>query len=87
MPEQYQVVAFNPFPDGSVRVDVNLYDAIVSLDGAVVTDPNGQPLDPQGGRFFVVVDNPDVDPTAPGYEPLYLGYAADGTPFPLIPGQ
>ncbi|MFI7306384.1 WXG100 family type VII secretion target [Micromonospora aurantiaca] len=86
LPEEYRLIALNPFEDGSTRVDANLYDSITPLTGAPVTTPDGTAIDPGQGRFFVVKENPAVDPTVPGYQPLYLSYAPDGTPTPIIPG-
>ncbi|MEU7791972.1 hypothetical protein AB0B11_00955 [Micromonospora tulbaghiae] len=86
LPEEYRLIALNPFEDGSTRVDANLYDSITPLTGTPVTTPDGRTIDPGQGRFFVVKENPAVDPTAPGYQPLYLSYAPDGTPTPIIPG-
>ncbi|MET7468182.1 WXG100 family type VII secretion target [Micromonospora sp. NPDC005686] len=86
LPEEYRLISLNPFEDGSTRVDANLYDSITPLAGTPVTTPDGQPIDPGQGRFFVVKENPVVDPTAPGYQPLYLSYAPDGTPTPIILG-
>ncbi|NIL42698.1 hypothetical protein HCB17_17230 [Salinispora arenicola] len=77
LPEGSRLVAFRPFPEGDVRVDVNLYDSITPVDDAPITDGDGQVLDPGGGRFFVVVENPDVDPTEPDYQPLVLSYTDD----------
>ncbi|MEU8659990.1 hypothetical protein [Actinoplanes philippinensis] len=86
LPAGYQLISLNTFEDGSARVDANLYDSVTPLAGAAVTTPEGTVIDPGRGQFFVVKDNPNVDPTAPGYEPLVLSYAPDGTPTPLIPG-
>ncbi|MDO3686629.1 WXG100 family type VII secretion target [Micromonospora sp. C28ISP2-4] len=86
LPEEYRLIALNPFEDGSARVDANLYDSITPLTGTPVTTPDGRTIDPGQGRFFVVKENPTVDPTAPDYQPLYLSYAPDGTPTPIIPG-
>lgn len=78
LPEGSRLVAFRPFPEGDVRVDVNLYDSITPVDDSSITDGDGQVLDPGGGRFFVVVENPDVDPTEPDYQPLVVSYTDDG---------
>ncbi|GIE82930.1 hypothetical protein Aph02nite_88800 [Actinoplanes philippinensis] len=86
LPAGYQLISLNTFEDGSARVDANLYDSVTPLAGVAVTTPEGTVIDPGRGQFFVVKDNPNVDPTAPGYEPLVLSYAPDGTPTPLIPG-
>lgn len=87
LPEGYKLLAFNPFPDGTVRVDANLYESITPLAGTPVTTSDGKPIDPEGRHLFVVKDNPAADPTAPGYQQLVLSYAPDGTPTPLIPGD
>jgi hypothetical protein len=84
LPEGYRLQALNPFDDGTSRVDANLYESVTPLAGTPVTTPQGQVIDPEGRHFFVVRDNPAVDPTAPGYQPLYLSYSADGTPTPLF---
>lgn len=42
-------MTFRPFPDGRVRVDVNLYDSIVSVDDGSTTDGDGQVLDSGAG--------------------------------------
>ncbi|MGX1616484.1 WXG100 family type VII secretion target [Micromonospora chalcea] len=87
LPDGYRLIALNPFEDGSsTRVDANLYDSITPLAGTPVTTPDGRAIDPGQGRFFVVKENPAADPTVPGYQPLYLSYAPDGTPTPIIPG-
>ncbi|WP_433794793.1 WXG100 family type VII secretion target [Actinoplanes sp. CA-252034] len=86
LPAGYQLISLNTFEDGSTRVDANLYDSVTPLAGTTVTTPEGTVIDPGRGQFFVVKENPNVDPTAPGYEPLVLSYAPDGTPTPLIPG-
>lgn len=78
LPEGSRLVAFRPFPEGDVRVDVNLYDSITPVDDSSITDGDGQVLDPGGRRFFVVVENPDVDPTEPDYQPLVLSNTDDG---------
>jgi hypothetical protein len=57
---------------------------VTPLAGTPVTTPQGQVIDPDGRHLFVVKENPAVDPTAPGYQPLYLSYSADGTPTPLF---
>ncbi|AXO37981.1 WXG100 family type VII secretion target [Micromonospora chalcea] len=86
LPDGYRLIALNPFEDGSTRVDANLYDSITPLAGTPVTTPDGRAINPGQGRFFVVKENPAADPTVPGYQPLYLSYAPDGTPTPIIPG-
>ncbi|SDT56359.1 hypothetical protein [Actinoplanes derwentensis] len=86
LPQGYQLISLNPFEDGSTRVDANLYDSVTPLTGAAVTNPDGTVIDPGKGQFFVVKENPKVDPTATGYEPFVLSYAADGTPTPIYTG-
>ena len=86
LPEGYQLIALNPFEDGTTRVDANLYDSVTPLAGAPVTHPDGTPVDGGPGQFFVVKQNPAVDPTVPGYQPLILSYAPDGTPTPIFVG-
>lgn len=71
-----RLVAFAPLPDGTVHVDTNRYESLTPVAGSAVTGPNGQPIDPDGRRFFVVRDAPGVDPTAPGYQPLNVAYPA-----------
>lgn len=78
LPEGSRLVAFRPFPDRGVRVDVNLYDSIMPVDDALITDGDGQVLDSGGGRFFVVVEDPDADPTEPDYQPLVVSYPDNG---------
>ncbi|MBL7253230.1 hypothetical protein [Paractinoplanes lichenicola] len=87
LPEGYRLQALNTFPDGTTRVDANLYESITPLAGTPVTTADGRPIDPEGRHLFVVKENPAADPTAPGYQPLVLSYAPDGTPSPLIPGD
>ncbi|NLU79856.1 hypothetical protein HCA58_15980 [Micromonospora sp. HNM0581] len=82
VPSGQHLVAFNPTADGMVRIDGNLYDAVVPVAGTSVTQPDGQPVDPTGRLFFLVRDAPPVDPAAPGYRPLVLTYGADGN---LVP--
>jgi hypothetical protein len=78
VPSGQHLVAFNPTADGMVRIDGNLYDAVVPVAGTSVTQPDGQPVDPTGRLFFLVRDAPPVDPAAPGYRPLVLTYGPDG---------
>ncbi|MCM4078055.1 hypothetical protein [Paractinoplanes hotanensis] len=87
LPPGYRLQALNPFPDGTTRVDANLYESITPLAGTPVTTADGRPIDPEGRQLFVVRENPAADATAPGYQPLVLSYAPDGTPSPLIPGD
>jgi hypothetical protein len=86
LPEGYRLQALNPFPEGTTRVDANLYESITPLAGTPVTTADGRPLDPEDGQFFVVKENAVADPTAPGYQPLFLSFGPDGTPTPLITG-
>ncbi|MEV6694841.1 hypothetical protein AB0M35_25525 [Micromonospora sp. NPDC051196] len=78
LPEGSRLIAFFPLPDGTVQVDANLYESVTPVAATAVTDPNGRPIDPDGRHFFVVRDNPDVDPAAPGYRPLHVAYPAGG---------
>ena len=87
LPQGYQLISLNPFADGSTRVDANLYDSVTPLAGTPVTTPDGKPISAGTGQLFVVKENPAVDPTAPGYQPLILSYAPDGTPTPIFVGQ
>ncbi|GID28814.1 hypothetical protein Abr02nite_37970 [Paractinoplanes brasiliensis] len=87
LPEGYQLLAFNPFPDGTVRLDANLYESITPLAGTPVTTADGKPIDAEGRQLFVVKDNPAADPAAPGYQQMVLTYTPDGTPTPLLPGD
>ncbi|MDY7085791.1 MAG: hypothetical protein SYR96_11860 [Actinomycetota bacterium] len=87
LPEGYQLLAFNPFPDGTVRLDANLYESITPLAGTPVTTADGKPIDAEGRQLFVVKDNPAADPAAPGYQQMVLSYTPDGTPTPLLPGD
>lgn len=86
LPEGYQLISLNPFEDGTTRVDANLYDSVTPLAGAPVTTPDGTPIDGGAGRLFVVKPNAAVDPAVPGYQPLILSYAPDGTPTPIFVG-
>ncbi|MET7747695.1 hypothetical protein [Micromonospora sp. NPDC005367] len=78
IPAGHHLQAFAPLPDGSVHLDVNVYDSVTPVGDTPVTDAGGQVLDPGDRRFFVVKNNPDVDPTVPGYQPRYVSVAADG---------
>ena len=84
LPDGYQLVSLNPFGDGSTRVDANLYDSVTPLGGTPVTTPDGTPIG--GEHLFVVKPNPAVDATVPGYQPLIMSYAPDGTPTPIFVG-
>lgn len=84
LPEGYQLVGLVPLGDGTTRVDANRYESITPLGDGVVTAADGHPIDPGKTHLFVVKYDDTVDPTADGYEPLYLGFTADGTPIPLI---
>ncbi|MFI5934992.1 hypothetical protein [Actinoplanes sp. NPDC051494] len=84
LPQGYQLQALNTFEDGTARIDANMYESVTPLAGTPVTTPDGRPLDPEGRQFFVVKDNPAVNPAAPGYQPLVISYSADGTPVPLV---
>lgn len=87
LPPEYRLISLNPFEDGSTRVDANLYDSITPVTSTPVTTPDGTPIAPDRGQFFVVKENPHVDPTVPGYEPLLLSYSPDGTPTPIFTGS
>ena len=86
LPPEYRLISLNPFEDGSTRVDANLYDSMTPVTSTPVTAPDGTPIDPGQGQFFVVKENPTVDPTVQGYQPLFLSYSPDGTPTPIFPG-
>jgi hypothetical protein len=77
-PDGQRLVAFSPLPDGTIQIDANLYETLTPVVGGVVTGADGQPVDPDGGRFFVVRDASDVDPAAPGYRPLHVSFPAGG---------
>lgn len=83
LPEGYRLEALNPFADGTTRIDANLYDAVAPIGHTPVTDAEGRPLDPDGRQFFMVKDNPQADPTATGYRPMFVSFTADGSAAPL----
>ncbi|GAA2713718.1 hypothetical protein GCM10010437_093500 [Actinoplanes palleronii] len=85
LPEGYRLEALNPFADGTTRIDASLYDAVAPIGHTPVTDAEGRPLDPDGRQFFMVKDNPQADPTASGYRPMFLSFTADGSAAPLGP--
>lgn len=77
--EGFRLEALNPMPDGTTRVDANLYDAVSPVGFNSVTAADGTPLDPGGRQFFVVKDNPNADPLADGYRPMPVSFTADGS--------
>ncbi|KXK60060.1 hypothetical protein AWW66_20810 [Micromonospora rosaria] len=85
VPEGFQLRTLNTFEDGTSRLDVNYYESVLPLgDGHVVTGPDGQPVDPDGGHLFLIKPRENaVDPTSPDYHPMLFSFAADGTPVPL----
>lgn len=87
LPQGYRLLALNPLADGAAYVDANRYDRIVPLGNTPVTTANAAPIDPGGALLFVVKENPNIDPTAPGYEPLIMRYSADGTPSVVASGR
>ncbi|GAA0389164.1 hypothetical protein GCM10009541_35270 [Micromonospora gifhornensis] len=78
LPQGCRLVALVPLPDGTVQVDANRYESVTPVAASAVTDPQGRPIDPDGRQFFVVRDNPNVDPTAAGYRPLLVAYPTGG---------
>ncbi|MCA2217451.1 hypothetical protein [Jidongwangia harbinensis] len=81
----FDLLGFSSFPDGTTRIDANLYQSISPITADhVITDRDGGPLDTGDYPLFVVKKDPTVDPTAPGYEPLYVTFAPDGTAVPLV---
>jgi hypothetical protein len=86
IPAGYDLQKLTTLPDGTSRVDVNYYDAIVPVGtGHAITGPDGQPLDTDGGQFFLVrlKDSSQVDATAPGYQPMIVSFSPDGTAVPV----
>ncbi|NMO56931.1 hypothetical protein HH310_37875 [Actinoplanes sp. TBRC 11911] len=83
LPSGFRLEALNPMPDGTTRVDANLYDSVSPVVYTSVTAPDGTAIDPDGRQFFLVKDNPHADPLAAGYRPMYVGYTADGSATPL----
>lgn len=83
LPEGFRLQALNPMPDGTTRIDANLYDSASPVIYTSVTTPDGTPIDPDGRQFFVVKDNPHADPLADGYRPMFVSYTADGSATPL----
>ncbi|WBB80452.1 hypothetical protein O7606_03450 [Micromonospora sp. WMMD882] len=86
IPAGYQLRSLTTLPDGTARADVNHYDAIVPLGGRTVTGPDGQPLDADGGQFFLVKPKAelDFDPFSPDYQPLIVSFRPDGSAAPLL---
>jgi hypothetical protein len=83
--EGYELRGLTRFPDGTSRVDANMFQSISPLGhGHTITDANGQPLKLPDSPLFVVKDNPGVDPNTPGYEPLLVSFAPDGTAVPIV---
>ncbi|BCJ52709.1 hypothetical protein Asp14428_41840 [Actinoplanes sp. NBRC 14428] len=83
----YHLQGFTTFADGTSRVDANLFQSISPLaPGLRITGADGLPLDLGDHAVFVVKENPAVDPTAPGYQPLYVSFAPDGTAVPIVTG-
>jgi hypothetical protein len=82
--EGYHLQALNRFPDGTTRVDANLFESIAPVVGSTVTGADGQPLDPGDDQFFVVKENPAADATAENYQPLIVSFTPDGTAVPLV---
>ncbi|WP_406077934.1 hypothetical protein [Micromonospora sp. NBC_00858] len=80
----YRLQSFDAFADGSACVDVNLYESVSPVGGLPVTTADGQPIDTEGSQLFVVKENPDVDPTEPGYRPTLVKFGPDGTSVPLV---
>ncbi|SDT10295.1 hypothetical protein [Actinoplanes derwentensis] len=62
--------ALPPGPDGGSVVDAARYNSVAPAVG-----PDGQMADDRGWRYFMVEDNPSVDPTAAGYRPLHVTYS------------
>jgi hypothetical protein len=83
VPEGFRLQALNAMPDGTTRVDANLYDSVSPVVYTPVTAPDGSSIDPGDRQFFLVKDNPHADPTAGGYRPMYVSYTADGRATPL----
>ncbi|MGA5300893.1 hypothetical protein ACPCHT_13250 [Nucisporomicrobium flavum] len=83
--EGFQLRGLTTFPDGTTRIDANLYQSITPITpGHTITDADGQPITSPEGPLYVVKDNPSVDPTAPGYEPFFVSFAPDGTAVPIV---
>ncbi|MEV4703725.1 hypothetical protein [Actinoplanes sp. NPDC049316] len=81
----YHLQGFMPLDDGTVHLDANRFESISPLTPDLrVTGADGGPIDLGDGPVFVVKDNPAVDPGAPGYEPLYVSFAPDGTAVPIV---
>jgi hypothetical protein len=83
LPSGFRLEALNPMPDGTTRVDANLYDSVSPVVYTSVTTPDGTAIEPDGRQFFLVKDNPQADPLAAGYRPMYVSYTADGSASPL----
>ncbi len=87
LPHGYMLQAFQRFPDGTIRFDANTYDSIVPVGKSVVTNFDGRTLDPDGGQFFVVKNNPKFHQAGADYRPLLVKYGPDGIPAPEIPAN
>jgi hypothetical protein len=84
VPPGYDLQSLTTLPDGTSRVDVNQYDAIVPLGaGHTLTGPDGKPLDTHNGQLFLVRLKDSFDPTAPGYQPMVVSFSPDGTAVPV----
>lgn len=75
-----RLVAFAPPSDGgSIHIDADRYDFVMPVAGSSVTYPDGRPIDGDGRQFFIVQDNPRIDPAAAGYRPLLVPYPVGGS--------
>jgi hypothetical protein len=84
VPPGYDLQSLTTLPDGTSRVDVNQYDAIVPLGaGHTLTGPDGKPLDTHNDQLFLVRLKDSFDPTAPGYQPMVVSFSPDGTAVPV----
>lgn len=83
VPNGYELQRLTTFPDGSCRVDANFYNSITPLAGHTVTGANGQPIGGDGQYFLVQTKPNPVDASAPGYQPMIISFAPDGTATPL----
>ncbi|MCO8275481.1 hypothetical protein M1L60_33350 [Actinoplanes sp. TRM 88003] len=72
-----RMVALAPEPDGSFVFDANRYDSVTPVSQSAVSGAQGQPIPGDGLRFFLVRENPDVDPDAPGYRSLPITLRPD----------
>jgi uncharacterized protein YukE len=83
VPDGFRLELLNPMPDGTTHIDANRYEAVAPVGYTAVTAADGTPLDPGGRHFFLVKDNPQVDPLAAGYRPMYIGFTAGGEARPI----